>query len=493
MKKVLFVDDEKMLLESVSSGFLGKADIELLTAENGKLALKALEQAPVDLIVTDLRMPEMDGFELLARLNAEYPAIPVVVMSAYGTPEIENRLKNLGIAGLLDKPLDYDKMMKIVDDSLRSSGQAGSVSGISLSNFLQLIQMEEKTCLLEVQSEENGKGFFYFNEGVLYDAVHHQLKGEQAALEMMTWDNVKLFFRSLPLKRIRKSIEKNLISLLMEAANAKDESKGETGEDTPRPLADPASPHDEPAMSEEEYGGEDFELIENPDFVEELPDESREDFDEKNETAEETLESQKGEDESEKGGFDDPTLPFSDAEYNPDEVASDEKYAFADNSDDDPANKPADESAGPEGVSGGNGSTENVGSRSAYHKEGEGRMAGYKGLLKEMAEEIDGVMALGLYGMDGIAVATHNPGGANTDAFGAKFAMIMRLVEKSSKEIENLGKVEENLVQSEGAWIVTKFVSPQYYLGVIVGRDSTLGNVRLVTNKFLPKFAAAMK
>ena len=187
MKTVLFVDDEKTLLESVRSGFLNNSETQLLTAENGRAALDVLGKNNVDLIVTDLRMPVMDGFELLARLNAEYSKIPVVVMSAYGTSEIEDKLKALGITGILDKPLDYDKMLKIVEDSLASGPHSGSVFGISLSNFLQLIEMEEKTCLLEVESDGKGSGFFYLEEGLLYDAVYKHMKGEKAALEMLSW------------------------------------------------------------------------------------------------------------------------------------------------------------------------------------------------------------------------------------------------------------------------------------------------------------------
>ena len=56
-----------------------------------------MDSTEVDLVVTDLRMPKMDGFELLAHMSGQYPNIPVIVMTAYDTPEIEERLKDMGV------------------------------------------------------------------------------------------------------------------------------------------------------------------------------------------------------------------------------------------------------------------------------------------------------------------------------------------------------------------------------------------------------------
>ena len=481
MKTVLFVDDEKTLLESVRSGFLNNSETQLLTAENGRAALDVLGKNNVDLIVTDLRMPVMDGFELLARLNAEYSKIPVVVMSAYGTSEIEDKLKALGITGILDKPLDYDKMLKIVEDSLASGPHSGSVFGISLSNFLQLIEMEEKTCLLEVESDGKGSGFFYLEEGILFDAVYKRMKGELAALEMLSWESVKLTFRTLPVKRIRQSIQRGLMSLLMEAANSMDEKTDASMDDS----GDSVSATDSMGIEEEDSSRADNVLAESQtagysetvlkfegDVEAEPQDNSKNREFHEEENSRESEEAFFGD---APGGNPTPT----------DEKESDDEATVA-------RPQASDGKSGEVANPDGNAPEDADEFQPVQIKEGESRMSTYKGLLKEMSDEIDGVIAAGLFGMDGIAVATHNPEGANTDAFGAKFAMVMRLVEKSSGEIQNVGAVEENLVQSEGAWIVTKFVNPKYYVGIIVNRDSTLGNVRLVANKFLPKFANAL-
>ena len=92
MKNVLIVDDEKSFLLSLVEGLLSFAgDFNTLTAENGKKAVEVLKSANIDLVVTDLKMPEMDGFELLAYMSRNYPDIPVIVMTAYCTPEIKEQ------------------------------------------------------------------------------------------------------------------------------------------------------------------------------------------------------------------------------------------------------------------------------------------------------------------------------------------------------------------------------------------------------------------
>jgi predicted regulator of Ras-like GTPase activity (Roadblock/LC7/MglB family) len=119
-------------------------------------------------------------------------------------------------------------------------------------------------------------------------------------------------------------------------------------------------------------------------------------------------------------------------------------------------------------------------------------MAGIKDIVRAMASEIEGVVFTGVAGMDGIAVAAHNPGGADADGFAAKFAMVMKLIDKTVKDFKGAGALEENLVQSQGAWFLTRYLTNGYYLGIAVTRDATLGNVRLVANKYVDQLKKAI-
>jgi CheY-like chemotaxis protein len=225
MNNVLLVDDEKKFLRNIRTGL---ADFEnrfhVLTAENGKKAIEVLESANVDLVVTDLKMPVMDGFELLAHIVSNFPAIPVIVMTAFGTPDVEKSLKRTGIIDMLEKPIDLDALAASVIRGLEAVEVEGALSGISLESFLQLIETEQKTCLLEVSVGNQEKGLLYFKEGALYDAVYGHIKGEDAALCLLVLEDVKIRFKKLPRKKVKRRIKTALISLLMEGSRLKDEA-----------------------------------------------------------------------------------------------------------------------------------------------------------------------------------------------------------------------------------------------------------------------------
>jgi CheY-like chemotaxis protein len=224
VKKVLIVDDEKPFLLSLTDGLAAYAkDFEVLTALNGKEAVKVLDSTGVDLVVTDLRMPKMDGFELLAHMSGSYPDIPVIVMTAYGTPAIEERLQDMGTFHYLEKPLEFNVLADKIVDALGTSASPDRIHGISLAAFLQLLEMEHKTCTLTVTSGGQ-EGHLYFVKGELMEAEAGEVKGAEAALDIVTWDNVVIEIQYMcPVKK--KGIRLPLAELLMEGFRIKDEKE----------------------------------------------------------------------------------------------------------------------------------------------------------------------------------------------------------------------------------------------------------------------------
>jgi CheY-like chemotaxis protein len=111
MKHVLIVEDEKTVQLTLLDGLRKyEKEFRVLTAENGMIAKEVLEKLPVDLIVTDLKMPGMDGFELLSLIRRDHPYIPVIVMTAFGNPELEKWLESVGIFAYLEKPIDFAEL-----------------------------------------------------------------------------------------------------------------------------------------------------------------------------------------------------------------------------------------------------------------------------------------------------------------------------------------------------------------------------------------------
>jgi CheY-like chemotaxis protein/predicted regulator of Ras-like GTPase activity (Roadblock/LC7/MglB family) len=225
VKTVLIVDDEKEFLLSLTAGLDEyKRQFKVVTAENGVQALQVLHAEPVDLIVTDLRMPEMDGFELLTRVGLEFPAKPVVVMSAFASEENEQLLNEIGGIPLIEKPIELRNLAEVIKAQLDGKFKGGALSGVSLGNFLQLIEMEEKTCDIEIVTD-SGQGHFFFIEGNLQDATFGGLQGEEAAIVMLAIANVKIVMKELTQKEIPQRISASLMSLIMESTKRLDDGQ----------------------------------------------------------------------------------------------------------------------------------------------------------------------------------------------------------------------------------------------------------------------------
>jgi predicted regulator of Ras-like GTPase activity (Roadblock/LC7/MglB family)/DNA-binding response OmpR family regulator len=223
MKNVLIVDDEKSFLLSLLQGLDTYAgDFNALPAQDGKAAVEALKSGRVDLVVTDLKMPEMDGFGLLAYMSKMHPDIPVIVMSAYCTPEIKSRLKSIGSFTILEKPIDFHDFVDSILAELNAVSK-GYIQGITLPAFLQLVEMEKKTCTLRIGSHGR-KGYLYFQDGALIDADNDVDEHTKAALDIVCWDDPEIEIDSVCRKKVQ-TIRERLSYILMEGYRIRDEKQ----------------------------------------------------------------------------------------------------------------------------------------------------------------------------------------------------------------------------------------------------------------------------
>lgn len=225
MKKVLIVDDD-VVTRSLLSRVLKphEKDFEVLTAKNGKEAASIITQQKIDLVITDLQMPEMDGFALMTYLNDHHPEIPFFIMTAFGDSEIKSKVKKIGSIKYFEKPLNIDVITDCIFDEL-NAGAIGEIEGISLASFLQLIEMEKKTCTLHVKAYERS-GIMYFLKGELMAAETADLHNLEAVYEMICWDRIKIGIENT-CKIKDKEIEQPLMSVLMEGLKKKDEKEHE--------------------------------------------------------------------------------------------------------------------------------------------------------------------------------------------------------------------------------------------------------------------------
>ena len=115
---VLVVDDEPKLCDLLSSA-LSQNDVHVFTASNGVQALAILEQEDIDLVISDWRMPGMDGPQLLAEVKQRYSHLPVIVMTAYST--VKNAVQSMrnGAYDYIAKPFDIDELDITVHKALQ--------------------------------------------------------------------------------------------------------------------------------------------------------------------------------------------------------------------------------------------------------------------------------------------------------------------------------------------------------------------------------------
>jgi CheY-like chemotaxis protein len=99
---------------------------EVLTAENGLQALGLLEDRPVDLLLTDVKMPDMHAMEMIPLVRADHPALPIIVASAFKGMENDFTLQSFGISGFFSKPVPIAALKLMIQAILLEKAAVGA-------------------------------------------------------------------------------------------------------------------------------------------------------------------------------------------------------------------------------------------------------------------------------------------------------------------------------------------------------------------------------
>ncbi len=124
-KQVLIVDDEPNL-RKILSAQLTRDGYDVLTAEDGEQGLHLLREHHIDLVITDLKMPKVDGMTLLKRALEEEPELPVVLVTAHGTIDTAVEALKRGAFDFVTKPFDKDEVRQIVAKALKTRELRGA-------------------------------------------------------------------------------------------------------------------------------------------------------------------------------------------------------------------------------------------------------------------------------------------------------------------------------------------------------------------------------
>jgi len=229
MHRILIVDDEPMLLTILTESLKKYSKkFSVTTAKDGLRAIMTLKDRPFDLVVTDINMPIINGLVLLAYMHKNFPKIPCIAMTGFGTPFLKKRMQQ-DSAHYIEKPFKIEKLLKAIRSVLRTGVLSGTLNGISVEGFLKMIELEMITCLCEISPSDptqgnQSEGYLYFEQGELYQAYYNRLKGNKAALKILRMDDVTVKFKK-PSRHgnVAKTITKDIESLMLQAMRQRDE------------------------------------------------------------------------------------------------------------------------------------------------------------------------------------------------------------------------------------------------------------------------------
>lgn len=186
MGRILIVEDEKRAREALGS-VLATEGHQILEAANGREGLKKAIEAEVDVVVSDMKMPEMDGLELLEKLKKEKPNVEVIVVTAYGTVEtavtamkrgaydfVEKPIRDVGeIRELVRKALEKRSLVKenvALREQLRDKYKFDNIIGNSqkISEIFQVVAQVASTQATVLITGESGTG-----KELIANAIHY--------------------------------------------------------------------------------------------------------------------------------------------------------------------------------------------------------------------------------------------------------------------------------------------------------------------------------
>src|SRR5215831_4341724 len=105
--RILVVDDERSMREMLAI-LLKREGHEVSVAENGRTAIELLNQRPFDLVVSDARMPDLDGLEVLRHARSINPSVIAIMVTAYGSPDLIRGVAQLGVNDYVEKPFNTE-------------------------------------------------------------------------------------------------------------------------------------------------------------------------------------------------------------------------------------------------------------------------------------------------------------------------------------------------------------------------------------------------
>lgn len=184
--RILIVDDEKNILSSLSQLLaINYEDYLIGTAESAEEALAIVNSTTVDVLVTDFRLPGMDGLELTRKLHELSPKTRLIMITAYGNEQVIEQAQKNGCTAYLQKPLDVDLLFEFIDEALVPKAKINfELMSFGLANVLLLYELNRTSGVLALDSDR-GRGLLVVNKGTIIHAQLGQMRGAEALLALL--------------------------------------------------------------------------------------------------------------------------------------------------------------------------------------------------------------------------------------------------------------------------------------------------------------------
>ncbi|MDA8137845.1 MAG: response regulator [Desulfobacteraceae bacterium] len=215
MDKVLIADEDAQLLMILADSLdKYRSDFEVITVTNGLEAILALQKETYAAVITEIRMPKVNGLVLMGYLAKNYQDTACVVMTDVCSEALKHRLAGESIQ-YIEKPFKIQQLAEIILSVLdRKETFGGKLKGVSVAGFLNLVESERLSCVCEVSSPKMGKGYLIFRNGVLYNAKQGDITGEAAARKLLGLKEPVIKYASLPNQNIPRLIRRKLSELV---------------------------------------------------------------------------------------------------------------------------------------------------------------------------------------------------------------------------------------------------------------------------------------
>lgn len=243
---ILIIDDQEDILRILERELNKQEAYQVFTAVNCQNALDLLSEERIDLVITDVRIGEENGFVLLKQLRESHPDLAVMMMTAYRSPGYRQQADQLGVIFFIEKPFAVATLTQAVDGFFAHQGQqqassqpasqpavgqeleknADALKHFRAVDLIQLFCLNGRQVVLVLNYPGiSQEGLIYIRKGKVMHVEFGSLQGEEAFYKLMAMGEPQLGIRASEEEEVPETISIGWEYLLMEAARIGDEAK----------------------------------------------------------------------------------------------------------------------------------------------------------------------------------------------------------------------------------------------------------------------------